>query len=254
MGEDQEERYDIAFAGECLAGHDASAVREALGVLFKADDATLDRLFSGKRQSIKRLCDKATALKYQKSLAKAGAKAIVTRASSVTPQSPTAAPSSTSPEADTSNAGDSFALLPGGSDILRPDERTQQQDTEVDLSHLSLAEAGDRLSAETDADNIGTPILAPDFDVAEAGARMAAPSEDRSIAAPDTSALDLAPVGEDLGEQSDASPAPTVSTDHLDLADTGSDLLKAEERKVSDAAAPDTSHLELDAPANPFET
>ncbi|MDP5072133.1 MAG: hypothetical protein NWQ45_14645, partial [Congregibacter sp.] len=79
MATEHHERYDIAFGGECLEGHDPLAVREALGALFKADEATLDRLFSGTRQRIKRNCDKATALKYQKSLAAAGAKAIVSR-------------------------------------------------------------------------------------------------------------------------------------------------------------------------------
>lgn len=285
MVAEQEERYDIAFAGECLAGHDSSDVRRALGLLFKADDATLDRLFSGTRQSVKRHCDKATALKYQKSLANAGAKAIVTRASVATqvasvsatdtaPSTTTGSKPSTTPRTASSQApatptisagpasnishgagpdgNEEFALLPGGSDILRPDERTQAHDAAVDLSHLSLAESGDRLSDA--GNNEVAPIVAPDFDVAETGARMAEPGDDSSIAAPDTSALDLAPVGNDLSDPGETSPTPAVNTDHLDLADAGSDLLNADERKASDASAPDTSHLELDAPDNPFKT
>ena len=55
------ERYDICFSGQVLEGHDAETVRDRLAKLFKADRATLDKLFSGKTQIIKRGCDKTTA-------------------------------------------------------------------------------------------------------------------------------------------------------------------------------------------------
>ena len=67
-------QYDIYFAWEMLDGHEPAAVRAGLGKLFKADDATLDKLFSGKRLLIKRGCDKATALKYKQAMEKAGAR------------------------------------------------------------------------------------------------------------------------------------------------------------------------------------
>ncbi len=73
------ESYNIYFAGELLPEHDASEVRARLAKLFNANDATLDKLFSGKRQLIKRDCDKATALKYKQAMEKAGAKPVVTR-------------------------------------------------------------------------------------------------------------------------------------------------------------------------------
>ena len=37
-------QYNIYFGGQVLDGHQPAAVREALGKLFKADDATLDRI------------------------------------------------------------------------------------------------------------------------------------------------------------------------------------------------------------------
>ncbi|MFK8041252.1 hypothetical protein [Congregibacter sp.] len=254
MVDESEERYDIAFAGECLDGRDPTAVRAAVGALFKADDATLDRLFSGSRQRIKKNCDKGTALKYQKSLAKAGAKAIITRVSTESPgsiqsSSPAQDPapgSSDNTEPATVNTGESdFELLPGGSDILRPDERAPHEDSQVDLSHLSIAATGDRLSEETT--DITPQVSAPDFDVAEPGARMGTENTEAPAAAPDTSALDLAPAGADLTDEHDQNVAVTaVNIDHLDLADSGADLLSADERTVSDATAPDTSHIALD--------
>ena len=64
--------YNIYYAGEVLAGFDQSQVRKSLGALFKAGDATLDKLFSGKPQLLKRDCDEATALKYKQAMERAG--------------------------------------------------------------------------------------------------------------------------------------------------------------------------------------
>ncbi|WP_439106346.1 hypothetical protein [Congregibacter sp.] len=265
MATETDERYDIAFAGECLEGHDPQAVRQALGDLFNADEGTLERLFSGTRQRIKRNCDKATALKYQKSLGAAGAKAIITKAdnASVASNSATAvqdaAPTANAAASDTANTGgkaidgSAFELLPGGSDVLRPEERASREDVAIDLSHLSLGETGDRLSDETTGAE--PAVTAPDYDVAEPGARMGPVDTSTAPDAPDISSLDLAPAGVDLVDSSlHTSPATQVNIDHLNLAESGSDLLTEDERSVSDAQAPDTSHLKLDGPANPFDS
>ncbi len=57
-----EERYNVYFAGQVVEGYDLHSVRDKLAKVFNADQATLDKLFSGKAQLIKRDCDKATAL------------------------------------------------------------------------------------------------------------------------------------------------------------------------------------------------
>ncbi|EED32689.1 conserved hypothetical protein [gamma proteobacterium NOR5-3] len=266
MATESNERYDIAFAGECLEGHDPLAVRKALGTLFKADEATIERLFSGTRQRIKRNCDKATALKYQKSLAAAGAKAIVTLAaeeaakatapvSATVEKPPVSAATEIAdhkhPDPDRPDPGE-LELLPGGSDILRPDEREQYEEAALDLSHISLAETGDRLSEESI--DTGPVVSTPHFDVAAPGAQIGPEVTQAPPPAPDTSALDLAPVGEDLGVHSADAPPVLVSTEHLNLADAGSDLLRADERKESDVRAPDTSHLALDPAENEPKT
>ena len=67
------EQYDIYFAGKIVEGFDVSAVRENIARLFKADEKTLEKLFSGKPQAIKRGVDKQTAIKYKAALEKAGA-------------------------------------------------------------------------------------------------------------------------------------------------------------------------------------
>ncbi len=91
-----ESLYNVYFAGEVLDGHSRDSVREKLGKLFNADEATLNKLFSGKPQLLKRECDKGTALKYQQAIERAGAKALIkaiTAAASAI--SPPAAPTTT---------------------------------------------------------------------------------------------------------------------------------------------------------------
>jgi hypothetical protein len=55
-----DERFNIYFDGQVIAGHDVGSVREKLAKVFNADQSTLDKLFSGKLQLIKRGCDQAT--------------------------------------------------------------------------------------------------------------------------------------------------------------------------------------------------
>ncbi|MFT4521042.1 MAG: hypothetical protein ACI9JM_003453, partial [Halioglobus sp.] len=68
-----EARYNIYYAGQIIDGHDAVTVRKNLAKVFNADEATLNKLFSGKAQLLKRDCDKDTALKYKSAMQTAGA-------------------------------------------------------------------------------------------------------------------------------------------------------------------------------------
>ena len=255
-----EERFNISFAAECLEGHNPAEVRAGVAKLFKADAATLDRLFSGKPQRIKRDCDKATAVKYQKSMATVGARAIVTRA---TPEhaSPgsaekaekaegavTAAPETSQPvptPAAPTATGTPIELSAPGSDVLNPEERRQLEAVDVNTSHLSVAEEGETLLDETP--EVSASISAPDYDVSEVGARLAPEPKGPLPAAPDTSGFDLSPAGADLGDSALSAATPlAVNTGHLGLAEAGSELLSEAERKREQATAPDTSHLQLE--------
>ena len=163
-----ESSYDICFAGEILEGQTLATVRLKLGKLFKADEATLEKLFSGKVQVLKRDCDRETALKYKTAMERAGAKVIVRdkAAGQTTPaaeKAPTKtvesaaeriarlavapdmgvsapSPAQTAPDqgsADTSG----IDLAPPGSDVLRPEERTTESTTEIDTSAIELMDS-----------------------------------------------------------------------------------------------------------------
>ena len=228
MSSTDSKRYDIFFAGQCLEGRDAQAVRAALGRLFKADDQTLDRLFCGQRQRIKGGCDAATASRYRQALTAAGAKVSIAPAAGRVAASPAA---SSPPVASSPTAASSPPAA-------APD------------SGLTLAKAGERLGPATADVAALTP---PDFDLAEVGADLGPPPSP-APPAPDTSGLSLAREGGDLSDCApEPAPAPALDLSHMALAEAGSDLLSEAERQRPQAVVPDTAHLSLEPGADPAQ-
>lgn len=135
-GNPVEQRYDLEFAGETLPGFDEEAVRRAVGALFKADERTLERLFSGDRLRIKQDCDEATAQRFEAALQRAGAKSYRV-----------IHPRTGNP--DEASDGPDWSLAPAGSIIPGIPRPTGEM---PDVSALSLAPVGVTL---------GNPIEAP---------------------------------------------------------------------------------------------
>lgn len=68
-----EARFDLLFDGTLLPDTDPIQARARLGAAFKLDAAGIERLFCGKAVVIKRDADAATAERYQRVFAEAGA-------------------------------------------------------------------------------------------------------------------------------------------------------------------------------------
>ncbi len=68
-----DELFEVAFSGKISEGADLDEVKARVGKMFKADDAKIAQMFSGKRVVIKRNLDKAAAAKYGYAFKKAGA-------------------------------------------------------------------------------------------------------------------------------------------------------------------------------------
>ncbi len=256
MSTTDSQRFHIFFAGECLPGFDEAAVRPALAKLFKADAATLDRLFSGQRQRIKRDCDEGTALKYQKAMAAAGARALVLPADDqvgAPAAAPAEAPSSSAPESpaipqsntETTSASGGLSLAPAGTDVLRPDERQDVVAADIALDHLSMAAVGERLGT-TEAVSV-PEVPAPDFQVADVGEHLSEKTAAATTTTPDTSTISLVEGEFNLSDCAPPPVSPPVIGEGLSLADSGSELLNPEERRTDASQAPDTSHLSFDA-------
>lgn len=275
-----ETRYNVYFAGQLLEGHELATVRGRLATLFKADEPTLDKLFSGQTQLVKRDCDRDTALKYQQALERAGAQPIIKATPQAAPESsepaakklsaaeriamlaaaPDLMPAEASageasapepvaqpaPEPDTVEADpDGLFLLASGVDVLRPEERRGPVASAVTAPDLDIDAAGQRLSGAPPA-----PPPAPDtshLSTAEVGELLPGLPSETTPLSPDTSALDLTPEGTDLSDcAAPQPPTPKLDLSAIDLAPAGSDVLEQRYRKREDAPPPATDHLSLD--------
>ena len=276
-------RYNIYFAGQLVEGEQLETVRARLARLFNADEQTLDRLFSGKAQLLKRDCDKATALKYKQAMEKAGALPLV-RASGGSGPAPTAvapplpeakaqqktltaaeriaalaaaadardrtsrgeSPAAEGPPADSSEeeAG-GVSLAPVGADVLRKEERTVTATVDIDTHSLDLDPSGERLSPEPPE---APP--APDTSHLEMGAVgdviPTLPRHETALS-PDIEGMELAPAGTDFADcAAPPAQAPQLDLSRLDLAPAGSDVLEEAFRKRPPPEAPATDHLSLE--------
>jgi hypothetical protein len=265
-----EDRYNIYFAGQLLEGYELASVRATIGRLFKADAATLDKLFSGTSQLVKRNCDKATALKYKQAMEQAGARPII-KAAPREATNPAAAPKPMTaaekiaalaaapapgvrPEATAEPApkgepipDGTIQLTPAGTAVLRPQERRGPVASTVSSPDLDVAARGQRLSDAKPA----PPPPAPDTSHLTAGSvGELLPNLPSGLAPldPDTSAIELAPDGTDFSDCAAApAAAPQLDLSGLDLAPEGADVLEDKYRSKHDTTPPATDHLSLES-------
>lgn len=219
-------RYDIYFRGEILAGADDAKVKAAIAKIFKADAAKLATLFSGKVNTIKKSVDKATAAKYQQAFKQAGAKAVITIAKAtvakvteakVAQAAETSATQPISQKAKTSSVDKgNWDVLPSGSDLLKPAERRNVADVDIDTSAIKVVSPFAEVEVE---DKVVPP-------------------------APDTTHISVAAVGEDMNPER-AAPVADLALDlsAFTVAETGATLVDKKEKKVP--PAPDTNHIKL---------
>jgi len=251
-------QYRLVYAAEVVEGQHAAVVKKRLQALLKLDDERMGVLFSGKSVVVKKAADKKTALRYADAFKKAGARLRILPVSvegepldavaSLTAESavPTAPPDTSTPANAADGRPDSasmLAMLPAGSDILAPEERSDVEANEVDTSHLGVqravfaTEAAEALVDTPNIDHlsladVGTPLgvaqaesevilleLEVDFDLADVGALLA-DEQDPPTAAVDVQAIDF------------------------EVADSGAQLDTA--GKPPTPSAPDTSHIELE--------
>ena len=238
--------YDVCFAGQLLDGQELQSVRNKIQKLFKANPETLEKLFSGKTQILKRGCDRATALKYKNAMEAAGAKPII-HAGEVAADSEPAKPAVAKESKEGSSRPDqqNFDLAPVGSDVLRAEERETPARADVDVSHLNLAAAGTTLGEPAEATH-----SSPDtshLSMGEVGEDIPNLPDTRTVIEPNTNDISLAPEGSDF---TDCAPPndvdPELDLSAIELAPAGADVLEEQYKNSEEASAPDTSHLSLD--------
>jgi hypothetical protein len=268
-----EARYNVYFAGQLLEGHDLDGVRARIGKLFNADAPTLDKLFSGKTQLLKRDCDKATALKYKQAMEQAGALPVIkaAAANTATVSAPATAPAKAmtaaekiaalaaaadvtsrqrepapaAPPADREPVGDgAIALAPAGTSVLMPDERPEPVTSDVVPPDLEVMASGQRLSEQPPA-----PPPPPDtshLSEGEVGELLPNLPSFAAPVSPDISNIELTPDGTDLSDcAAPAKPPPALDLSGIALAPAGADVLEEQYRKRQAPPPPATEHLKL---------
>jgi hypothetical protein len=204
--------FEVTFSGQISEGANLDEVKARLGKMFKADDAKLAQLFSGKRIVIKKNIDQATAAKYKTALNRAGAECEVNlpggEASSAplaaaTPAAAPAAPEAATPaapEAAATPAAPEAAATPSSTDYetaydgeVEPPPKTDPLgitgDQIEDLA-ASVAPVGSELRdayvepEEPDIDITG-------FDIAPVGSELSTAKKEPDPPPPDTNGITM---------------------------------------------------------------
>jgi len=175
--------FEVAFCGQISDGANLDEVKVRVGKMFKADDARLAQLFSGKRIVIKKNIDQATAAKYETALNRAGAECEV------------------NPMGGAAPAAVAAVATPAESNAVVTPPSTQYEtdyDGEVEPP------------PQTDPLGItGDQIEDLAVSVAPIGSELQDAHETAEIPQIDITGLDVAPVGSDIGaSKKDAEPPP----------------------------------------------
>ncbi len=247
--------YDIFFAGKIVDGFDEATVRENVAKLFKANAQTVEKLFSGKPQAIKRGVDKQAAVKYKAAMQKAGAVPLIRAHAEAQPKAAGDAPPSGGEAKPKQTMAERLAALTG--------EEVPSETEEAAAPAPAPAPAPTPAPTPTPAP--ATPPAAEAAAAATASATSGAASFDANMSlAPvgsdvlrdeerdeveeldiDTSAIHLTPeFAEPEIEETEAPPAPDVS--HMSMGEPGDDIPHLEEEK--DIVDPDTNHLSMGEP------
>ena len=231
------DRYDIFYAGKIADGHDEATVRTNLAKLFKANAQTLEKLFSGKPQLVKRGADKPSAIKYKTAMEKAGAVPLIRKHAPASTSQPAPEPE---PEKKQTMAERLAALT--GEPAPGPTEARERPPAPAPAPEPSPS-AGEEAAAAATASAAGPAAAGFDsaITLAPEGSDVLRDDE-RDVVEEldiDTSAIHLLPEFAEPEPESRAEP-PAPDTSHLTMGEEIPHL--EEDRELLD---PDTSHLSM---------
>lgn len=238
--------YDIIFRGDIVFGHQLNDVKQKLQVLFKADAAKIDALFTGRPVPLKRNLDESSANKYRDALTKAGAVVeLVLSNGEVKSSSGDTHVAARSPIPSRAK----WTLAPVGSLLLLASERPRApKPLVIGETHLTLrAQQGNLLDASEAHQQVEATVTVPNLGLAELGANLVEASEKITSPVADITLenWDIAELGSDLltpAERSVVVPAVTQVSD-FGLAPVGSDLGQIKPKITP--VVPDISGLSL---------
>jgi len=144
--------YKIVFRGDIAPGHTLVEVKSRLAGMFRLDEESVAKLFSGRPVTIKRNLNGVDAKTWCDTLRKAGA---VAQAVAESESAPSASVSSTEAPA----LDDGLRVEPVGADVLRPSERVENPPLQVETDHLSLDAVGADILRPHERRVVKAPVL-----------------------------------------------------------------------------------------------
>lgn len=222
------ELFNVVFSGEIAGRADPATVRANVGKLFNVSAAVLDKLFAGQPVAVKKMVDRATAMKIRALMKQAGAEARIVQVNAqdralVTPApvTPATAPPAPSPAAGSMAAG-----------AQRMAE--EQHEAAVGGGAASPPAVTGQASASA-------------WGIAPVGARLSVPNANPAPAMPDVSDIVLAARGTDMLPEHEKPVITPVQVDisGITVAAAGSDVLREDEKKKVEAVVVDISGLSM---------
>lgn len=219
------EFFNVVFAGEIAGRADPAVVRANVGKLFNASDAVLDRLFSGQPVAVKKMVDRATAMKLRALMKQAGADA---RMVQVDEQG--------KPLAQPAVAAAVAPPPPVGTMAARVATLAEQQAREE-----AARPKPDAPPPPADVARVNTWALYP------VGFLLSAPTPRPAPLMPNISGISFAAAGTDLIAANEKKAVKPVQVDisGMSMAAAGTDVLKESERRQVEAVKVDISGISV---------
>ncbi len=209
------EFFNVVFSGEIAGRADPAAVRANVGKLFNASDAILDRLFSGQPLAVKKMVDRATAMKIRALMKQAGADARIVQVDEQ------GRPLAAAPAAEAAAAAPKAPPAPAGTMAARVETLAEQHAREE-----ASKPKPDAPPPPADVAVVSTWALYP------AGFLLSAPLPRPAPLRPDISGISMGPLGGTILKPEEIKrPAPVkVDISGMSMAPPGTDVLKESER------------------------
>ncbi len=235
------ELFNVVFSGEVSGRADPAVVRANVGKLFNASEAVLDKLFSGQPVAVKKMVDRATAMKVRAMMKQAGAETRMVPvddqgrpldaagATTAVPaaQTPAAAPAArpvpaaapvSAPASTPAPVAPAAAPKPAAESMADRVKRMAEEQLRQEAAQAAVAKAAEAQG---------------NWGVAPAGTRLSPVDAGPPPVAPDISGIVLAPAGSDVIAPNEKPYIPPVQVDisAINLAPAGTEVLKEDERE-----------------------
>lgn len=233
------ELFNVVFSGEISGRADPAAVRANVGKLFNASEPVLDKLFSGQPVAVKKMVDRATAMKVRAMMKQAGAETrmvpvdeqgrplAAAGATTVDPAQAAPTPAAVAPVARPAPAAPAAApaSAPVAPAAAKPAESMAERVKR--MAEEQLRKEAEQAAAAKAAEAQGN------WGVAPAGTRLSPVDSGPPPVVPDISGIVLAPAGAAVMSDSERPQVVPVKVDisGIDLAPPGTEVLREDERE-----------------------